>query len=296
MTQPTGPVSEHPVDDLAAYALDALDETERQAVDAHLAHCAECQGALAVHHGTLAALASDEAPPPAVWSRIAAGIGAADPAFSSTDTSPTDDPTSPAASAEVGPVSSGPPDAAGAGPSPGDPGADGDRFAAVSSFERAAHARARRSTPPRWLAAVAGMVAAAAVGGLLGFAVGDRRGADEADIARLAEQASQRPDGVLATLVDDSGETVARVVADEDGAYVQLEQLEDLPEGRAYQLWSLTGPEPVSLGMLGREGSNTVAFRLPPTITELAITEAPTSGDVAPNGGFRASGSIVRTS
>jgi hypothetical protein len=139
------------------------------------------------------------------------------------------------------------------------------------------------------------LVAAAAVGGLLGFALGDSRG-DDTDIGGLAQQAAEAPNGVLATLADGDGQAVARVVADDDGAYVLLEDLEDLPEGRAYQLWSLTESEPVSLGMLGRDGTNTVAFRLPPTITELAISEAPTSGDPTPVGGFRASGSVVRTS
>ena len=63
--------------------------------------------------------------------------------------------------------------------------------------------------------------------------------------------------------------------------------------GRAYQLWALDGPEPVSLGMLGRDGTNTVAFRLPPTITELAISVAPTAGDPVPNGDFQAEGAVT---
>jgi hypothetical protein len=50
----------------------------------------------------------------------------------------------------------------------------------------------------------------------------------------------------------------------------------------------------VSLGMLGRDGTNTVAFRLPPTISELAISVAPTSGDSAPSGEFQASGSVLQ--
>jgi hypothetical protein len=149
-----------------------------------------------------------------------------------------------------------------------------------------------------WLAAAASVAAVAAItGGAVGFALG--RSADEADeggdIASLAERASEDPSGVLATLADGGGRPVARVVADEDGAFMVLEGLQDLPEGRAYQLWSLTGPEPVSLGMLGRDGTNTVAFRLPPTITDLAITVEPTSGETAPTGEYRASGEITRS-
>jgi anti-sigma-K factor RskA len=132
------------------------------------------------------------------------------------------------------------------------------------------------------------------LGGVAGYVLGSS--GDDADIDRgidsLAQRASDEPGGVLATLDDTAGRPVARVVTDQDGAYLVLEGLQDLPSGRAYQLWSLTGPEPVSLGMLGREGTNTVAFRLPPTITELAISVEPTSGEVAPSGDFQASGTI----
>jgi anti-sigma-K factor RskA len=266
VTSPIGPVSEHPLDDLAAHALDALDHVERQAIDEHLSHCAACRAELAEHRETLAALADDEPPPAAVWDRITTAIGAPDE----------DEPDAP-------------------GEDDGDGGEQAERrVAPVSSLAdatRTTRARApRRAGPPRWLVAVAGLVVAAAVGGLIGFAVGDSRGTDGID--DLAQRASDQPSGVLASLTDDAGQEVARVVADDDGAYVVLESLQDLPEGRAYQLWSLTEAEPVSLGMLGRFGSNTVAFRLPPTITELAISEAPTSGDPAPDGPFRASGNV----
>jgi anti-sigma-K factor RskA len=145
----------------------------------------------------------------------------------------------------------------------------------------------QRPARTRWLAVAA---ACLVVGGVTGYALGSS--GDDADLETLAQRASSEPGGVLATLDDTAGRPVARVVTDQDGAYMVLEGLQDLPRGRAYQLWSLTGPEPVSLGMLGREGTNTVAFRLPPTITELAISVEPTSGEVAPSGDFQASGSV----
>ena len=153
------------------------------------------------------------------------------------------------------------------------------------------HVSGPASSPRRWVAAVAALVAAASVGGLLGFALGDS--SDDADIGSLAQQALDEPNGVLATLADSDGQPVARVVADDDGAFMLLDALQDLPEGRAYQR-VVGGSEPVSLGMLGRDGTNTVAFRLPPTISELAISVAPTSGDSAPEGGFRASGGVLQ--
>jgi anti-sigma factor RsiW len=62
-----GPLSDHPLDDLAAYAVDALEPAERLAVDDHLAHCSDCSAELAGHREALGALATVEAPPPEVW-------------------------------------------------------------------------------------------------------------------------------------------------------------------------------------------------------------------------------------
>ena len=286
MSSPNGAIGDHPLDDLAAYALDALDEAECEAIDDHLAICPECRAELARHHETLAAFTPDEAPPAAVWQRVAAGIGAAglpDPHTSGPAQSPSAAPLSPVPGPAQAPAST-------------PPAADVDHAAGtVTPLTRATRSTAARSSRFRWLAiAAAGLVVAAITGGAVGYALGSS--GDTADnIGSLAERASDDPEGVLATLDNTSGQPVARVVGDEDGAYVVLQGLQDLPEGQAYQLWSLTGPQPVSLGMLGRDGTNTVAFRLPPTITELAISVEPTSGEVAPTGTFSASGSIQRS-
>jgi Anti-sigma-K factor rskA len=268
------PVSDHPLDDLAAYAVDALEPAERFAVDDHLAHCSACSAELASHREALGALATAEAPPPEVWQDIAAAIGA--PGLP--------DPHTGRRVMAVGDESES--------SHPLDEGSeDGDdRVAPVTPLAGAARVRARRPSPLRWVAAAV-LVVVAGVAGLLGFALGSS--SDDADIGSLAQQAADDPNGVLATLADTEGRPVARVVADEDGAFVLMDALEDLPEGQAYQLWSVGGPEPVSLGMLGRDGTNTVAFRLPPTIRELAITVAPTSGDSTPNGEFQASGNVL---
>jgi Anti-sigma-K factor rskA, C-terminal/Putative zinc-finger len=277
VTHPVGPVSDHPFDDLAAYAVDALDPAAQQAVDDHLAQCSACRAELAGHRETLRALASAEAPPSEVWQRITAAIGS--PGLPDPHTGATSDAV-PDRSASGGPVDKA--------------GQNGDAtLAPVSSLAEAARARAERPSSLRWAAAVAGFVAAASVGGAVGFALAGSSD-DSADIGSLAQQALEEPNGVLATLADSEGQPVARVVADEDGAFMLLEALRDLPEGQAYQLWSVGGPEPVSLGMLGRDGTNTVAFRLPPTITELAISVAPTSGDTTPSGGFQASGGVLQ--
>lgn len=257
MSNSDTPIDVHPLDDVAAYALDALDGAERQAVDDHLAGCPTCRDELATHQETLILLAPEEAPPPALWDRIAADIA-----------------TPPAAPVTARPTPSTlsfPPTSS---------------SLSTSSSSPSAPPSSRSSRGGGWLAAAAAVVVALGIGGAVGFTAG--RSGDDADIGTLAQQATE-----VATLSAPGGDPVARVVTDDDGAYLVLDGLENLPEGRAYQLWSLTGTEPVSLGMLGRDGNNTVAFRLPPTITELAITEAPTSGDAAPAGDFVAEGTIA---
>jgi anti-sigma-K factor RskA len=308
VSDPSGRIGDHPLDDLAAYALAALDDAERQEVDDHLAGCASCRAELAEHHETLAALTTDEAPPVAVWQRVAASIGAPDTADPHT-ISPTPSPPTPGvAGSTADPETTrwNDPETAGYDATENrqaatGPGARNGRLAddtggTVSSLAAAGRDRGRPGRPSqvRWLAAAACVAVALGAGGVVGYAVGSS-GDDSTDIGGLAQQASEDPEGVVATLASTGGQPVARVVADEDGAYMVLEGLQDLPEGRAYQLWSLTGPQPVSLGMLGREGTNTVAFRLPPTITELAISVEPTSGESAPTGEFSASGTITRS-
>jgi anti-sigma-K factor RskA len=57
----------------AAYALDALDERERQTFEEHLAHCAECRESVAAFHDTAASLAhgvESQQPPASLRERI----------------------------------------------------------------------------------------------------------------------------------------------------------------------------------------------------------------------------------
>ena len=71
---------DHPLDDLAAYALDAIDDArEREVIEAHLASCEPCRHRLAVDEATLSCLVADEPPPAEVWAAIDARTGGAGP-------------------------------------------------------------------------------------------------------------------------------------------------------------------------------------------------------------------------
>lgn len=65
---------DHPLDDIAAYAVGALEPDEAGALEAHLATCAACQAELAAHREALAHLVVDEEPPPGLWGRIVATL------------------------------------------------------------------------------------------------------------------------------------------------------------------------------------------------------------------------------
>lgn len=56
---------------LGAFALDAVDDTERRSIEAHLAGCDVCRAEVAAHRETVSLLvADDEAGPGKVWERI----------------------------------------------------------------------------------------------------------------------------------------------------------------------------------------------------------------------------------
>ena len=74
-------MTHHPVEELlGAYALHAVDDDERTAVDAHLATCPRCRAEVDAHREVAAHLARSGAPAPdGLWDRIAGAIDAAPP-------------------------------------------------------------------------------------------------------------------------------------------------------------------------------------------------------------------------
>jgi Anti-sigma-K factor rskA/Putative zinc-finger len=65
---------------LGAYALDAVEPAEREAVERHLRDCPRCRAEVAEHRETAALLANTGAPAPAgVWDRIAGSLEEAPP-------------------------------------------------------------------------------------------------------------------------------------------------------------------------------------------------------------------------
>lgn len=237
----------HPLDDLALYALDALEGDEVEAIEAHLAVCAACRRELADHEEALGALVED-GPPPALWDAVQAQIRDGEAATVN--------------GVPLGPV----------GPCP-------------VHLDVSARRRVMRR---RRLAALA----AAAVAAVLGVGVGTRLGNDDNGSGALAGMSVDGP--TVAVLADSHGAGVARVVTNDDGDVMIFEKLPPLSARRTYQLWSLEGSEPVSLGVLGDGHAEAVPLSLPAATAKLAISEEPAGGSTAPTGPVVASGAVVR--
>jgi anti-sigma-K factor RskA len=237
----------HPLDDLALYALDALEGDEAEQVEAHLAVCDSCRQELAAHEEVLGALVED-GPPPELWDAVQSQIRAGDVApMNGTPLHP------------VGPR--------------------------VAHLDEAARRRGMR----RRLALLA---AAAAVVAVVGVGVGTQVGNDGDGSGTLAGVSIDGP--TVAVLADAHGAGVARVVANDDGDVLVLEKLPPLSAQRDYQLWSVDGTRPVSLGVLGDGHDEAVPLSLPPATAKLAISEEPAGGSITPTGPIVASGTIVR--
>jgi anti-sigma-K factor RskA len=237
----------HPLDDLALYALDALEDDGAAEIEAHLEECAMCRLELAIHEEALGALVED-GPPPEVWDAVQSQIRAG----------------------EVVPINGTPLHPV--GPSPTHPDQS-----------------ARRRGMRRRLALLA---AAAAVVAVVGVGVGTQLTNNGDGSGTLAGVSVDGP--TVAVLADAHGADVARVVANDDGDVLVLDELPPLTAQREYQLWSVDGARAVSLGLLGDGHDEVVPLSVPASTTKLAISDEPDGGSIAPTGPVVASGAIVR--
>ena len=227
---------------LGAYALDAVDDDEKAAVEAHLPTCPRCAAEVAEHREVAAQLANTGADAPeGVWARIVASLE---------ETPPTLDIFRPQ------PSSTGPGSAT-----------DAD---VVSLADR----RSLR----RWLPMSAAAAALVVVGLVAGFLVADDDTAPtqpefaQPDLADVARRMLNDPGSVEVELVSSGSDVEARAVVGPDGSgYLIGTSLPALDEAQTYQLWGVREDAVISLGILGR-APDVVAFHLDDSIDALAIT------------------------
>ncbi len=239
------------IDLLGAYALDALDDDERHAVDEHLAVCADCRAEVDQHLEVAAALGTTAASvaPDELWSVIANHIG--------------DGPS------EV-PVPT---------------------FLSPSEPAPVVHLADRRRPPIGWIAglAAAAVVIVVLAAGLVQVARDNQDLQEQvalpppaASIDDLAAAALDNPASRVLELTSDSGdETATAVVTPNGDGYLVRSTLDPLSPDRTYQLWNIGAAGAVSLGVLGND-PGTSAFHVQGPVTTLAITAEQAGGVPSP--------------
>jgi anti-sigma factor RsiW len=245
---------------LGAFALDAVDDEERDVIEAHLAGCPRCRAEVEGHRETAALLAhSGDRAPEGVWDRIAEALDEAPPALDLARIAPRP--------AEV--------------PDPVEPTDELSRRRAARTASRTVSLRLAAAT----------MAVAAALTLFLGVALGRRdngRGLGRIDALATAMQKAAVSNAAFAALNDPRAEKVklastdgkatAQVVRLPDGTgYLLPNTLAALTDGRVYQLWAVRSDAKISLGVLGST-PDVSAFRMNGPVLAYAVTQEAAGG------------------
>jgi len=264
-----GSYTHHDIQELlGAFALDAVDDDERDVIEAHLAGCPRCRAEVEGHRETAALLAhSGDRAPDGVWDRIAEALDEAPPALDL---------------ARIAPLQPG----SATEPTPAAPGG------AAGHADELAGRRAARALPRSisLRVAAATMAVAAALTLFLGVALGHRGGGDLSRLDRAVQAMQQAVVGNAATLAladphaeqvkltSTDGKATAQVVRLPDGTgYLVPNGLPALPGGRVYQLWAVRSDAKISLGVLGAK-PEVSPFRMAGPVVAYAVTDEAAGG------------------
>lgn len=301
---------------LGAYALDAVDDDERRAVEAHLVMCPTCQAEVLEHIEVAAALGAQytASMPADLWGRIEMQIEAGPtevsgeplrlPPLAVFDTAgpDRDDRARPANAHTTSAHTTSTPTAEPAEPDDIDPSGDpappdtlpGAAGAGGRVVSLDAQRRPRRSGR---LATALVAAAAAIVMVLLGSGLlrADQRTNDAEQLAatsasilalppleRAADLALANPANPRYVLTSEtSGAKATAVVTGTGDGFLVPDGMAVLPPDRAYQLWVIGPGGPVSLGVMGSE-PRTTAFHVDGSVPMLAITNEVSGGVPSP--------------
>lgn len=230
---------------LGAYALDAVDDDERHAVERHLDLCPPCRAEVAEHREVASLMAVGFLPAPeGVWDRIASSLEEAPPAMRLESVVSLEE-----RRAERRRWTRGPAGIAAA-------------VAAIAAV------------------AVMGVLSLRIID--TGNRVNQlAEGLSSRDVARLADAAARRSDARTISMRSADGRLVEEAVLLPDGTgFLQQGNLPELPRDRTYQLWAVVGSNKISVGVLGSRVGPT-AFRADAKVSALAITDEVAGGVVA---------------
>lgn len=296
---------------LGAYALDAVDDDERRAVEAHLAMCPTCQAEVLEHIEVAAALGAQYAAsmPADLWGRIETQI----------ETGPTEvngeplrlpplavfDTAGPGRDDRAHLTRAHPTSAHPAGPAePGDtaptddPAPSDARASAPGAGGRVVSLDPQRRSRRSGRLATALVAAAAAIVVVLlgaGLLRADQRTNDAEQLAATSASILARPpleraaDLALADPAnpryvltsETSGAKATAVVTGTGDGFLVPDGMTELPPDRAYQLWVIGPSGPVSLGVMGNKPRAT-AFHVDGSVPMLAITNEVAGGVPSP--------------
>lgn len=229
---------------LGAYALDAVDDDERDLIEAHLAGCPRCRAEVATHRETAALLAHPgETAPEGVWSRIAAGLEEPPPEMDMASVVPLD---------------------------PARDKRDGRSRRAIS-LRAAGLIGAVAAAVTAFLGWSIGQQGAGVEDGARELVVQD-------DLRRAVTAALGEPDAEQVRLVSSDGRVGVHVVRLPGGTgFAVADKLAALPPERTYQLWGVTEDATISLGVLGRD-PEVAPFHMSGPVLAYAVTEEVAGG------------------
>lgn len=228
---------------LGAFAIDAVDDDEREAVERHLDDCPPCRTEVAEHREVVSLMAVGFVPAPeGVWARIASSLEETPPAM------------------RLGSVVS----------------LDEQR-------ERRARRRRIGPLGIAAAVAAVAAVTVVGVLGMRIVDTGNRvddlaKGLAPEDVARLADAAARNPDARTVAMRSADGRLVEEAVLLPDGTgFLRGGNLPALTADRTYQLWAVVGTNKISVGVLGPRIGPT-AFRAHANVSALAITDEVAGG------------------
>jgi anti-sigma-K factor RskA len=247
---------------LGAFALDAVEEDERELIEEHLASCPRCRAEVDAHRDVAAALGNSVEPlPVGLWSNIVDRL----PERHDAERPPM--PRLVPAGIDERPAQ----------PTPG--------------------SRPRRRMMVLGSVAAAVAVLASVLGLKLVRADDQVSHLQQAAISaqpNAIEAALETPGHRVVNLLDSSHRQLAQFVIVPDGrGYLVSSRLPSLSSGDTYQLWGIVGNQPISLGLMG-QSPDLVTFTLagPAEPARLAITVEPAGGAVVPTGAMVATGTV----
>lgn len=227
---------------LGAFALDAVDDDERDVIDAHLAGCPRCRAEVEGFRETAALLAhSGERAPEGVWDRISEALDEAPPAL------------------DLGRI-----------------GAAKRRPWAIP-VRIAAAAMAIAAAVTLFLGVAIGRNDNRNLERIEQLA----RDMEKGVVHNAAFAALSNPQAEKIELASADGKSMAKIVRLPDGTgyLVPTDNLGGPPAGRVYQLWAVRSDAKISLGVLGT--ADVAAFRMTGPVIAFAVTEEKAGGVAA---------------